>query len=59
MYKRQDVAFAHGFIKCGGTLTDGRTFEDLVRATFCLRKASGSWKVAHEHMSKPIQRAGA
>jgi len=54
-----NVAFAHGFIKCGGTLTDGRTFEDLVRATFCLRKASGSWKVAHEHMSKPIQRAGA
>jgi ketosteroid isomerase-like protein len=54
-----NVAFAHGFIKCGGALTDGRTFEDLVRATFCLRKASGSWKVAHEHMSKPIQRAGA
>ena len=50
-----DVAFAHGFIKCGGTLPDGRTFEDLVRATFCLRKVSGSWKVAHQHISKPIQ----
>lgn len=50
-----DVAFAHGFIKCGGVLPDGRRFEDLVRATFCLHKASGSWKVAHQHISKPIQ----
>ena len=54
-----DVAFAHCFIKCGGTLPNGKTFEDLVRATFCLRKASGSWKVAHQHISKPITLAGA
>jgi ketosteroid isomerase-like protein len=50
-----DVAFAHCFIKCGGVLANGKTFEDLVRATFCLRKTSGSWKVAHQHNSKPIQ----
>lgn len=54
-----DVAFAHCFIKCGGVLTNGKTFEDLVRATFCLRKESGSWKVAHQHSSKPIQIVGA
>lgn len=54
-----DVAFAHCFIKCGGVLTNGKTFEDLVRATFCLRKISGSWKVAHQHNSKPIQPSGA
>jgi ketosteroid isomerase-like protein len=53
-----DVAFAHGFIRCGGVLPDGKRFEDLVRATFCLRKASGTWKVAHQHISKPIQLAG-
>ena len=53
-----DVAFAHCFIKCGGTLPNGKTFEDLIRATFCLRKVSGSWKVAHQHMSKPIQLTG-
>jgi ketosteroid isomerase-like protein len=53
-----DVAFAHCLIKCGGVLPSGKTFEDLVRATFCLRKASGSWKVAHQHISKPIQPAG-
>jgi ketosteroid isomerase-like protein len=50
-----EVAFAHCFIKCGGTHPDGKTFEDLVRATFCLRNTSGAWKVAHQHISKPIQ----
>jgi ketosteroid isomerase-like protein len=54
-----EVAYAHCFIKCGGTLPNGESFEDLVRATFCLRKTSGSWKVAHQHISKPIQLAGA
>jgi ketosteroid isomerase-like protein len=54
-----DVAFAHCFIKCGGVFPNGKTFEDLVRATFCLRKVSGSWKVAHQHISKPIQLSGA
>ena len=52
-----DVAFAHCFIRCGGTLPDGRTFQDLVRATFCLRRIEGLWKVAHQHVSKPLQRA--
>lgn len=52
-----EVAFAHCFIKCGGVLPDGKAFEDLVRATFCLCKASGSWKVAHQHISKPIRQA--
>ena len=53
-----DVAFAHCLIKCGGVLPNGRTFADLVRATFCLCKVSGSWKVAHQHISKPIQLSG-
>jgi ketosteroid isomerase-like protein len=49
-----DVAFAHAFVRCGGTFPDGRSFEDLVRATFCLRKVEGAWTVAHQHISKPI-----
>ncbi|MEW6762890.1 MAG: hypothetical protein AB1437_18895 [Pseudomonadota bacterium] len=48
-----DVAFASGLIKCGGTLLDDRTFEDLVRATFCLQKRSGEWLVTHQHISRP------
>ena len=53
-----DVAFAYSFIRCGGKLPDGKTFEDLVRATFCLRKVAGHWKVAHQHISKPINSDG-
>ena len=50
-----DLSFAHAFIRCGGTLADGRTFEDLVRATFCLKKVNGAWTVQHQHVSKPCQ----
>jgi ketosteroid isomerase-like protein len=53
-----EVAFASAFIRCGGTLPNGRKFEDLVRATFCLRKISGAWLVSHQHISKPIQMGG-
>ena len=48
-----EVAFAHGFLQCGGTLPDGESFQDTVRATFCLRKLGGDWKVFHQHISKP------
>lgn len=50
-----DVAFAHSFIRCGGTLPDGRTFQDLVRATFCLKKVKGSWVIEHQHVSRPYE----
>jgi ketosteroid isomerase-like protein len=53
-----DIAFAHSFIRCGGTMPDGRAFEDLVRATFCLRNINGAWKVIHQHISKPLERGG-
>ena len=53
-----EVAFAHSFIRCGGSMPDGRTFEDLVRATFCLRKLDGYWKISHQHISKPLKQAG-
>lgn len=54
----RDVAFAHGFIQCAGTLRNGKTFADLVRATFSLRKIGGAWQVAHQHVSKPFQPSG-
>ncbi len=54
-----DVAFAHSFIRCGGTMANGRAFEDLVRATFCLRKIDGLWKISHQHISKPLQQSEA
>ncbi len=48
-----DAAFAFGLLRCGGTLPDGKTFSDTVRATFCLGKAAGRWRVVHQHLSKP------
>lgn len=53
-----DLAFAHCFIRCGSTMPDGHTFQDLVRATFCLKKIDGAWKILHQHLSKPIQQSG-
>ena len=47
------VAFATCLILCGGTLPNGKKFEDLVRATFCLEKLGVEWKVVHQHISKP------
>lgn len=52
-----DLAFAHCFIHCGGTMPNGHIFEDLVRATFCLKKMYGEWKILHQHISKPIQQS--
>jgi ketosteroid isomerase-like protein len=49
-----ELATAYCLIRCGGTLPDGRAFQDLVRATFCLRKQAGSWEVFHQHISKPL-----
>ncbi len=51
-----DVAYAFGLLQCGGTLPDGQTFSDTVRITFGLRKRDGQWKVAHQHVSRPIER---
>ncbi len=48
------AAFAHGFILCGGTTPQGKKFEDVVRATFCLKKIHGEWQVIHQHVSKPF-----
>lgn len=53
--RSSDSAFATCFIQCGGTLADGNSFDDLVRATFCLRRMRGVWKIAHQHISKPFE----
>ncbi|KAA6465217.1 ketosteroid isomerase [Acidobacteria bacterium AB60] len=52
-----DVGYAFGLIRCGGTYPDGRKLSDLVRATFCLEKANGKWSIWHQHISKPFSSA--
>jgi ketosteroid isomerase-like protein len=51
-----EVAFAHGILQCGGMLSNGSSFRDTVRATFCLRNIEGSWKIIHQHISKPYDK---
>ncbi|MEL6453710.1 MAG: nuclear transport factor 2 family protein [Cyanobacteria bacterium J06623_5] len=50
----EGIAFAYGLIRCGGSKPDGTSFEDWVRATFCLRRSNGQWLVAHQHISMPV-----
>ena len=49
-----ELAFAHCLIRCGGKPLKGKFFEDLVRATFCLKKKAGKWLIVHQHISMPI-----
>jgi ketosteroid isomerase-like protein len=49
-----DVGFAHAMLHCGGKLLNGKTFEDIVRATFCFRRSHGKWTITHQHISKPF-----
>lgn len=50
-----EVAYCHGFGRLGGTLPDGKTMTGMwVRATFCFRKIDGSWLIAHDQASVPL-----
>lgn len=49
-------AYAHGIIRCGGTLPDGEVVEDHVRATFCPIHDGSDWHIEHQHISMPLQR---
>ncbi len=45
----EDVAFAHGLIRCAGRDAN----ELAVRLTVGCRKIDGQWTVTHEHHSEP------
>jgi ketosteroid isomerase-like protein len=50
-----DVAFAYGFGRLGGTLKNGAATDGMwVRATFCLRKINGEWLIVHDQASVPF-----
>ncbi len=49
------AAYAFGFGRLGGTLTNGVTTNGMwVRVTFCFRKVGGSWSIAHDQVSVPL-----
>lgn len=49
-----DIAFGHYLVRCGAVGDDGKEDTGFVRVTFCCRKRSGRWLIAHEHFSVPF-----
>jgi ketosteroid isomerase-like protein len=65
-YEQRDVsitvggglAFVHGFLRIGGTKTDGSRPDIWTRQTVCLCKRGGAWQIVHEHISTPFHMDG-
>jgi PhnB protein len=53
-----DLAFAHGFLRIGGTKIGGHDGDVWTRQTICLRKRDGAWQIVHEHVSTPFYMDG-
>jgi ketosteroid isomerase-like protein len=49
-----DVATAFMLIEASGTLKGGRGVKYWIRTTNGLRMIDGSWRIAHEHVSLPV-----
>jgi ketosteroid isomerase-like protein len=49
-----DVAFGHGFIRMSGTLKTGNKTARCFRSTMCFRKIAGTWLIAHDQVSAPL-----
>ena len=49
-----DVAFCTYLYHVTGTLQDGGAVSMWVRATVCLQKMGGGWRIVHEHQSVPF-----
>ncbi|MFC2974045.1 YybH family protein [Azotobacter bryophylli] len=48
------LAFAYWLCRCGCADPDGEVKAAWMRASACLRKVGGQWKIAHEHWSVPL-----
>lgn len=49
-----DVAFCHSLNQVSATKKDGGKLKMWWRATVCLRKIDGKWKITHQHNSVPF-----
>lgn len=50
-----DVAFGHAFARLSGTLKNGSATSGMwVRVTYGLRKIDGTWLIAHDQVSVPL-----
>jgi ketosteroid isomerase-like protein len=55
---RGDLAFAYGFIQVNARTKAGEKAAWWMRATACLARQSGGWKIVHEHTSVPFYMDG-
>ena len=53
----KEVATAHMLIEASGTLKGGHSVHYWVRTTNGLRREHGGWRIAHEHVSLPVDMA--
>ena len=53
-----DLAFCHGFHRLSGTKSGGGPVSVWTRATVCLRRTEGAWRIVHEHTSVPFYMDG-
>jgi ketosteroid isomerase-like protein len=54
----EDVAYAFGLRHLLGTKVGGERVDLWFRATACLQRADGAWKIAHVHNSVPFAMDG-
>jgi uncharacterized protein (TIGR02246 family) len=55
----EDVAFCHSLNRLSATPHGApRRFDLWFRATICLRKVDGAWRISHEHTSTPFYMDG-
>jgi ketosteroid isomerase-like protein len=52
-----EVGFCHALARISGDRMDGTQTDVWVRATVCLRRIAGAWKITHEHVSVPFEMA--
>lgn len=50
-----DVAFGHSLNRISGTLQNGHRNEVWLRWTACFRKIDGTWLIAHDQVSVPVE----
>ncbi|MFI6326882.1 YybH family protein [Micromonospora chersina] len=51
----EDVAFGHAFGRLSGTMKDGTATTGMwVRVTYGLEKTGGTWLIAHDQVSVPL-----
>lgn len=58
MINDRDLACCMSLTHMAGTKVSGEPVDLWFRATVCLRRAGGEWRIAHEHTSVPLRMDG-